>query len=173
MSVELSFDPEQARLVALALAYHLGRPGAEIDPDTMQPSRRGLGMAAAIMEAQRDLPQAKVTLDGYQLRRLAEATLATISELKVLSMSQAPWSPGEAAGHNVNTDFERAAARLYPVLRADPGAAREIAGAMMQLRRRLERLPAGPLPAPATTNAPSRRWWRFWRRDRGSRKNAH
>ena len=39
----LRLPQRQARLVSLAVHYHLARPGAELDPDTMSPYPHGLG----------------------------------------------------------------------------------------------------------------------------------
>ncbi len=98
MPYELRLAPPEARLVALAIAYHLGRPGSEIDPATLQVRRLGLAMPAAILKAQQGLPEAKLTLELDQLMRLKNAMLQTISELKVISMSEAPWTPGPGSG---------------------------------------------------------------------------
>jgi hypothetical protein len=40
--VELQLRQEDAKLVFLAVAYHLGRPGSELDPITKQPVEHGL-----------------------------------------------------------------------------------------------------------------------------------
>jgi hypothetical protein len=43
----LRLPQRQARLVALAVAYHLARPGSELDRDTMREYEHGLADAAA------------------------------------------------------------------------------------------------------------------------------
>jgi hypothetical protein len=177
MPYELQFSPEQARLAELAIAYHLGRPGSELDPETLKPSSRGLRMAAGILASQRELAEAKVTLDAHQLKRLGEAMLQAISELKVLALAEAPWTPGAGVGHSVNVAFEEAAARLFPMLRNDPTSAHQVAGALMLLYRKLDRTlkeDATPAPEPRRGTGktrPTGRWWNWWRR-RSSRKNV-
>lgn len=162
---ELALSPEQVKLVSLAAAYHLGRPGAEIDRTTMQPSAHGLAPVALELEAHQ-AAGTRLVLDEHQLRRLMEAMLQTINELKVLSMNEAPWSPGAGGGHSVNLRFEEAAARFYPLLRDAPGEAREVAGAMMGLHRRLANAlreePAHQAPPSGGRSTPGRRppWWR-------------
>ncbi len=173
MPTELSLTPDQARLVSLAVAYHLGRPGAEIDRATMAQSTHGLRMCSAILEAQRELPLVKLTLDAHQLRLLLEAMLQCINELKVLAMLDPPWAPGQGSGHSVNIAFEQAAAELYPGLRREPAASEAISASMFTLHRRL----TGALRddanlayeqgvrlggRPRTARRP---WWRFWHRE--------
>ena len=44
--IELQFRQEDAKLIFLAIAYHLGRPGSELDPITKQPVEHGLAETA-------------------------------------------------------------------------------------------------------------------------------
>ncbi len=176
MPYELRLPPPEARLVALALAYHLGRPGSEIDPATLQVRRLGLAMPAAILKAQQGLPEAKLTLELDQLMRLKNAMLQTISELKVISMSEAPWTPGPGSGHSVNEAFEQALAAAFPTVREEPTYAQTIAASLMQLVRQVAEIPNDPAARPSSTplgqerpaarqGARSRPWWRIWGRD--------
>lgn len=172
MPIELKLAPPQARLVALAIAYHLGRPGSELDPETLQPTRHGLAMAAGILQAQQGLTEVKVTLDALQVRRLNEAMLQSINELKVVAMRGQGASGGWRG--SVNEEFERALSRLYPAIAREPQQAQDIAAAMMQLSRRLggaeqaaeatdSPTPDGDQPSPARDSRRTRRpWWRFW-----------
>lgn len=170
MPVELSLSPEQARLVSLAIAYHLGRPGADIEPNTLQPSTHGLAMPAGILQAQHGLPEAKLTLDAQQVRRLLEAMLQAINELKVLGMQDEPWAPGAGLGRSVNQQFEMAVVRLYPAIQRHPRDAQDVAAAMMDLRRRLVGAQSAVEAAAGSrtgVEAPpegrrARPWWRFW-----------
>ena len=42
MSMALQLTHDEPRLVYLALVYHLGRPGSELDPATKMPAAHGL-----------------------------------------------------------------------------------------------------------------------------------
>lgn len=57
----LSFRNEDARIVALAITYHLGRPGSETDPATFQ--RHDLGLAPVGRALDPQLAMAEVRLD--------------------------------------------------------------------------------------------------------------
>ena len=176
MPFELRLTPPEARLVALAIAYHLGRPGSEIDPTTLQVTRYGLTMPAAILKAQQGLPEAKLTLELEQVVRLKNAMLQTISELKVISMSEAPWTPGTGSAHSVNEPFEQALAAAFPTLHDEPTYAQTIAASLMQLSRQVATIEHDPSARPSSTppmqdRPPTRQggrskpWWRIWGRE--------
>jgi hypothetical protein len=63
--------------------------------------------------------------------------------------------------------FDAALRRLFPEVEEEPDEASQLAGHMLQLRRRLER--AAPQPAPVIeSETPARvAWWRFWGRKAG------
>lgn len=176
MPFELRLTPPEARLVGLAIAYHLGRPGSEIDPSTLQVTRHGLTMPAAILKAQHGFPEAKLTLELEQVIRLKNAMLQTISELKVISMSEAPWTPGTGSAHSVNEPFEQALAAAFPNVREEPSYAQTIAASLMQLSRQVAEIEHDPSARPSSSppmperpatrqGARSRPWWRIWGRD--------
>ena len=50
----LRLPQRQARLVALAVAYHLARPGAELDRETLQEYEHGLAEVPAALDPQLD-----------------------------------------------------------------------------------------------------------------------
>ena len=54
--IQLQLRQEDAQLVFLAVAYHLGRPGSELDPMTKQPVARGLAETSRALQPQ--LPMA-------------------------------------------------------------------------------------------------------------------
>ena len=51
----LRLPQHQARLVALAIAYHLSRPGSELDPDTLSDYTHGLRELQPVIDAQVDV----------------------------------------------------------------------------------------------------------------------
>jgi hypothetical protein len=139
-------QPSDARLVSLAVVYHLGRPGSETDPDTLQPHQLGLGPVRDALEAQRELlgdaaeaahPIA-LELSPYQLSRLGTALHGTVNELKQFGM---------AGGRSAVPGFAEAFARLFPAVAGDaepggdpgPGAAAlDLVAEAVMLRRRLD-----------------------------------
>ena len=145
-------QPGDARLVSLAVVYHLGRPGSETDPDTLQPHQLGLGPVRDALEAQRHLlgdgadaadaaeaahPIA-LELSPYQLSRLGTALHGTVNELKQFGM---------AGGRSAVPGFAVAFARLFPAVPGDaepggdagPGAAAlDVVAEAVMLRRRLD-----------------------------------
>jgi len=80
--IELQLRQEEAKLVFLAAAYHLGRPGSELDPLTKQPVEHGLAELARELQPQLHLAVATVRLDEAQTRRLLSGMLGSITELK-------------------------------------------------------------------------------------------
>ena len=130
-------QPSDARLVYLAVVYHLGRPGSETDPATLRPHELGLGplrdALAAQLEPPRDgaPPTAKVValeLSPYQLTRLGTALHGTVNELKQFEM---------AGGRSAVPGFAAAFARLFPAATSGP-AALDLVPAAVMLRRRLD-----------------------------------
>lgn len=155
-----------ARLAYLALQYHLARPGSELDPETKQPvahaypeqSRRGLAEVAGALAPQLERAVATIELSDHQRRRLISAVAGTINELKTYPLLDA--RPG---GRDTMPAFDAALRRLFPQAEEEPEEATQLAGHLLLLRRRLERLAAAP--AAAETLGPKRRpWWRFWQR---------
>src|SRR2546423_1579098 len=103
----LTLRNEDARIVALAVAYHLGRPGSETDPDTLQPHALGLGRVYATLVPQLDRAEVAFELTSYRSPRLDEALRAAVKELKQYELSHRRSAvPG----------FEEALARLFPEL---------------------------------------------------------
>jgi hypothetical protein len=161
----LQLANRDARLVYLAMQYHLARAGAELDPRTQQPVERGLAVAARELEPQLDQAVATVELDEGQWRRLLEAVSGALNELKTYPLLDE--RPRERGGgrHTVLPAFDAALRRLFPEVEEEPDEATQLAGHLLALRRRLERA-ASSAEAEAGTAAPSRPrpWWRFWSR---------
>ena len=145
-----------ARLAYLALQYHLARPGSELDPLTKQPVAHGLAEVARALEPQLDRAVATIELSEYQRERLVSAVAGAMNQLKSQALLQ------EGGGQSMVPAFDEALRRLFPDVAEDADEATQLAGHLLALRRRLERLAA---PASDGEAAPVRRpWWRFWER---------
>ena len=87
-----------ARLVYLALQYHLARPGSELDPETKQPlAHGGLAEVAQALEPQLDQAVATIELSAYQHQRLFSAISGTLNELKTYPLLE-PVPPERGGG---------------------------------------------------------------------------
>jgi hypothetical protein len=168
----LSFRNEDARIVALAITYHLGRPGSETDPDTLQRHDLGLAPVGRALDPQLEMAEVRLELSPYQLHRLDEALLGTVNELKQYDMSHR---------HSSVPNFETAIRLLFPELTPEHEDVEDIPGPLdlvtrvVMLRRRLdpvvrqadEQLEAERAAAAEAAEAEhraKRRWWQPWRR---------
>ncbi len=154
-----------AKLTMLALRYHLARPGAELDPETKQPSAHGLAEVADALEPQTGSAVATIELSEHQRQRLLSAIGGTMNELKTYPLLDA--LPPERGGGRRSTvaGFDATLRRLFPEVTDDSEEAVQLAGHLLALRRRLARAPAEPAPVEAAGRARGR-WWRFWERRR-------
>ena len=125
----IRLQPDDACLAALAVVYHLGRPGSEIDAATLQRHDLGLGPLQPVIEEQLGLAVATIDVTPYQLSRLGEALHGTVNELKQYEMSE---------GRSVVPGFAKAFARLFPDHAAEEGGALDLASQAVMLRRRLD-----------------------------------
>lgn len=162
----LTLGEQDARIVALAVAYHLGRPGSETDPDTLRRHDLGLRPVQAALAPQLGHAQATIELTPYQLHRLDEALLGLTNELKQYEL---------ARRRSAVPGFEVAIARLFPALAPDAAgddeSALDLVTHVVLLRRRLAAavadaaaaLAAGREAVVAATRARRPRW-QFWRR---------
>jgi hypothetical protein len=156
-TVALQLTHDEPRLVYLALVYHLGRPGSELDPATKQPGEHGLRDVKTRLGNDLASESAVVELDPEQYRKLLSAIFGSVNELRVHHM--------RAGAASTVARFTETAATLFPELRSDPEMALGLAEAMMMLHRRIERAVARAAgdPAPGSPPQPpatSRRWWR-------------
>ncbi|MEX2247544.1 MAG: hypothetical protein WEC75_12765 [Dehalococcoidia bacterium] len=154
MPFALRLTHDEPRLISLALVYHLGRPGSELDPDTKLPGAHGLRDVAQQLRPHADDAEAVIELDEQQYRKLLSAVYGSVNELRVHHMRQGATST--VAGF---TDEIR---QLFPQITADPEAALEVAEAMMMLHRRLERAVGRAAADSAAADAaqkPQRRWF--------------
>jgi hypothetical protein len=165
----LSFRNEDARIVALAITYHLGRPGSETDPTTLQRHDLGLAPVGRALDPQLAMAEVRLELSPYQLHRLDEALLGTVNELKQYDMSHR---------HSAVPNFETAIGMLFPELTPDHEGDEDMPGPLdlvtrvVMLRRRLElvvrdadaELAAQRAASEETARQAKRRWWKPWQR---------
>ena len=62
----LRLPQRQARLIALAVHYHLARPGSELDRETLREYEHGLAEVAAALEPQLDAESATLELSSLR-----------------------------------------------------------------------------------------------------------
>jgi hypothetical protein len=159
----LQLAPLDAKLIYLALQYHLARPGAELDPESKQPMAHGLAEVAQALEPQLHRAVATVELSEYQRQRLLSAIAGTMNELKTYPLLDAV--PPERGGGRRSTvpGFDAVLRRLFPEVDEEPDEAPQLAGHFMSLRRRLEDAATAAAEEEASTPAQPP-WWRFWQR---------
>lgn len=157
----LQFRSEDARIVYLATIYHLGRPGSETNPSTLQ--RHDLGLQQIHDHLVPRLNQAVVEVEAspYQIVRLGEALLGCANELKQFSISQ---------GRSMVPRFGETLRELYPETAEEPGAAMDLVQHPVMLRNRmaqaLEAAQAEIARAVEEQEAAERsrkRWWQVWK----------
>ena len=153
MTFALKLTHDEPRLVYLALVYHLGRPGSELDPDTKQPIEHGLRDVKLALGAHLGDDAAIIELDEAQYRRLLSAIYGSVNELRVYHMRDGAESTVER--------FTETARTLFPAITSDTGEALAVSEAMMMLHRRLERAVSR---ATGAAPPPRRRRWPFGRR---------
>ncbi len=154
----LQLRSEDARVVYLATVYHLGRPGSEIHPQTLQ--KHDLGLQAIHDAMLPELGQAVVEIEvsPYQLTRIAEALLGVTNELKQYAI---------AGGRSAVPRFAETLHWLYPETKGDPGVAMDLvqhpvmlhnrmAGAIADARAAIE---AAAREAEAARQAGRTHWW--------------
>jgi hypothetical protein len=163
--VTLQLKQEDAKLVFLAVAYHLGRPGSELDPITKQTVEHGLAEVAASLQPQLRMAVSTIELRANQSRRLLSAMLGSITELKAYAMLGAG-SRESGTGHRSTVPgFDSSLRHLFPEIEEDPDAALAIAERLLVLRRRLDEetadLSGEPEAAPEVRKRKG--WWPFGR----------
>jgi hypothetical protein len=157
MPFALKLTHDEPRLVYLALVYHLGRPGSELDRETKMPIEHGLREVKLDLGAHLADESAVIELGEAQYRRLLSAIYGAVNELRVYHMRE-----GAESGI---ARFTETARTLFPAIADDPGEALGIAESMMMLHRRLERaVSRASLAAPPEAEQPKRHRWPFGRR---------
>jgi hypothetical protein len=157
----LQLRSDDAKLVFLAIAYHLGRPGSELDPETKQPVEHGLAEVASALQPQLRMAVASITLRHNQAQRLLSALLGTITELKAYAMLGA--GTKEAPGHRSTVPgFDGSLRHLFPEVEEDAEEPLDLAERVLKLRRAIEEEVADlEEEAPQPAQQPRRRWWPF------------
>jgi hypothetical protein len=131
MTIALQLTHDEPRLVYLALVYHLGRPGSELDPATNMPAERGLREVKVALGGEIENAAAIIELDDAQYRKLLSAIYGCVNELRVYHMRD--------GAESTSPRFTEIARALFPDLATDHEAALGVAEAMMMLHRRIER----------------------------------
>jgi hypothetical protein len=163
----LRLPRHQARLIALAVSYHLSRPGSEIDPNTLGDYVHGLREVQPVIDAHLDQDMATLELTPLQTKLLATALSSVVSELKMYSvfdtMSGASRRPRSTA-----PGFDERLRSLFPEIAGDPGYASQLAEDVTLLRRELPLARAQEVIADEREAAEAARrrkkWWQVWRR---------
>lgn len=164
----LRLPQHQARLVALAVAYHLARPGSELDPDTLSQYQHGLAEVPLLLGPQLDGEAASLELTPLQLTLLGTALSSIINELHMYSVFDT--MAGESRRpRSTAPGFDDALRSLFPRIASDPAYASELAEGAVMLRRQLPLARARELleeerQRAAEAARPRRRRWQFWRR---------
>ena len=161
--IELQLRQEEAKLVFLAIAYHLGRPGSELDPVTKQPVERGLAEASRELQPQLRMAVAQLRLNDGQVKRLLSGMLGSITELKAYPMLEL--RPDDGGGRRSSVPgFDRSLRHLFPEIEDDVENSLEIAKQMLMLKRRLDdRLANLPVAEVESPKERRRGWWLFRR----------
>ncbi|HXH22321.1 MAG TPA: hypothetical protein VNN10_09840 [Dehalococcoidia bacterium] len=168
-SVSLSLRQEDARLVFLAIAYHLGRPGSELDPMTKQPVEHGLAEVARELQPQLRLAVATISLNPDQVTRLVSGMAGSVTELKAYPMLELRADSGR---RSTVPGFDSTLRHLFPEVDEDAENAYDIAERMLMLRRRLSgelglgrraAIEAQSATTPPAATSRRRRWWPFGR----------
>ena len=168
MHFSLILPQRQARLVALAVQYHLARPGSELDRETLQQYEHGLAEVPAALEPQLDAERAMLELSSLQVTLLATAMSSAVSELKMYSVFDT-MAGDSGRPRSTATGFDERLRSLFPEVAAEPAAADALAGEMTMLRRELPLGRARELVEEEQRLAEERaqagkKRWRFWKR---------
>lgn len=130
MPIALKLTHDEPRLVYLALVYHLGRPGSELDPVTKMPGEHGLRAVKVVLGRDLDADSAVIELDDQQYSKLLSAILGSVTELRGHHLTGGP---------STVERFTDTAESLFPAMKGDPEEALAVAEAMFMLHRRMQR----------------------------------
>jgi hypothetical protein len=164
----LRLPQHQTRLVALAISYHLSRPGSELDPDTLAEYEHGLSEVLPVVDEQIDAETATIELRALQATLLSTAMSSVISELKTYSLVDT-MSGSSARPRSVALGFDRRLRDLFPQVESDPAHTLDLAENLTMLRRELPSKRAKELleeqrDAAESAEKSRKRSWQFWRR---------
>ena len=170
MRFSLTLPQHQARLLYLAIAYHLARPGSEVDPKTLAEYEHGLAEVTPALEPQLEGESASLELSPFQMARLNTAMLSTISELKTYSLFDNV-AAGTERPRSSAAGFDQTLWRLFPQVAEDAAYASELAQDLVMLRRQLsasirraEEALAEEERVAAEARKAGKKRWQFWKR---------
>jgi hypothetical protein len=129
--IALKVTHDEPKLIYLALVYHLGRPGSELNPDTHASRDHGLREVKLRLGNELEAPSAVIELDEWQYERLISAIRGSVTELRVYHMRDGAPSTVDRWTETTET--------LFPALKRDRDLALNLAESMMMLQRRIER----------------------------------
>ena len=162
----LRIPNHQTRLVALAISYHLSRPGSELNPDTLTEYEHGLADLLPVIDEQLDQDTAAIEVGPLQAVLLTTALSSVISELKMYSVFDT-MSEGSRRPRSTATGFDDRLRTLFPEIAGDPAYAIVLAGEMTMLRREIPAARAREIleeERQAVRAAKSRKKrWQFWK----------
>jgi len=163
----LRLPQHQARLVALAVAYHLARPGSEIDPGTMAAYEHGLAELSTPLDPQMDVEVASVDLNPLQVTLLSTALSSVINELKVYAVLDT-MAGASSRPRSTAPGLDDRLRSLFPQVIGDPSYTSQLAEDMTMLRRHLPAARARQIleeeRKASQEAARSKKPWQFWKR---------
>jgi hypothetical protein len=166
-SFRITLRQHQAKLVSLAIGYHLARPGSEIDHGTMSAYKHGLAELAPMVEAQLEEAQAVFDLSPLQGMLLSTAFSSTLSELKMYSVFDR-MAGDSRRPRSTAPGFDDHLRELFPAIAGDPSYASRLAEDMAMLRREMPFARARELyeleRQAAELARQQRKPWQFWKR---------
>jgi hypothetical protein len=161
-AIDIELRQEDAKLVFLAVAYHLGRPGSELNPITKMPVEHGLAEVANGLQPQLGNAVATINLREPQAKRLLSGMLGSITELKAYPMLQPRSDNGR---RSTVPGFDGTLTHLFPEVTEDVEESYGLAERMLVLKRQMEAATAGLEPEPPSQPEPKKRgWWPFGRK---------
>jgi hypothetical protein len=166
-SFTVRLPQHKARLLALAVSYHLSRPGSEIDHETLSDYKHGLREIQPVIDAQLGSESATVDLNPLQMTLLSTAFSSVLSELKMYSVFDT-MSGDSRRPRSTAPGFDDCLRTLFPEIAGDPGYAMTLAEDMTLMRRELPFARAREVmeeQRKAAEEARKRKKpWQFWKR---------
>jgi hypothetical protein len=166
-SFTVRLPQHKARLLALAVSYHLSRPGSEIDHETLSDYKHGLREIQPVIDAQLGSESATVDLNPLQMTLLSTAFSSVLSELKMYSVFDT-MSGDSRRPRSTAPGFDDRLRTLFPEIAGDPGYAMTLAEDMTLMRRELPFARAREVmeeQRKAAEEARKRKKpWQFWKR---------
>jgi hypothetical protein len=152
-----------ARITYLGVVYHLGRPGSEIDPETLDAHRASLNPVGQALRAQIENAVVTIDLGPWQVGRMGEALLGVSNELRQYGMSE---------GRSMVPGFSDTLEEFWPEVADDPTVASDLVQHAVMLHRRLDsvigeakaEIAAAQAAAEAERQAQRGSWWQVWKR---------